>query len=92
MKYSREALMAVFGTPRPDRTAVAKWKMKWRSTAGRIEVSNMSATIKQLEANEVDPLNYQFVYDPDGENGESVYVVFYDPQDEVLFKLQTHNT
>jgi len=97
-RYSEEALMEVFKTPRPDNTSVIRWKDTWRDdTERRYEVKNFTAAVALLTANDVDPLFYQLHSipyplgnDPSGGAVFSVekhYIVFFKEEHYVFFKL-----
>lgn len=84
--------MEVFGTPRPNKDAVTRWKAKWRDTHGKIQVSSFNDAIKLLTESDVDPLFYQFFAEPghpSNDAAEKYYIVFYKDEHEVFFKLHT---
>jgi hypothetical protein len=84
---SKEALQEVFGTPRPNRSVVVDWKAKWREQRGKVKVSSYSSAVKWLIENNIDPLYYQFYFGEGSWDGP--YIVFYNPEHEVFFKM--HN-
>lgn len=79
--------MDIFGTSRPNQSAVGKWRLGWKDKRERIKVNSFNSTIKFLEANNIDPLLYQFYAEP-GED-KLFYVVFYENEHEVFFKLHS---
>lgn len=90
VKFSKEALIEVFQTPRPSADAIAKWRASWRDSEHRVEVINYMNTIKFLSGiPEIDPLFYQTKteVDPDYADESTLFVVFYKPEHEAYFKI-----
>lgn len=87
-RYSEEALMDVFGTPRPSPLAVNEWKNRWRYTHGKIKVPAYITAIQQLNEADIDPLYYQFFSDV----SDNHYIVFYNAEHEFFFKLHNNIT
>jgi len=90
-KTSTETFMEIFGTTKPSQSAIIKWKARWRATKGRVEVASFIEAIKFLEESGIAPLFYQFSSDP-GEFPETtgkIFIVFYDGEHEVFFKLHS---
>lgn len=80
---SSEALIEIFGTPRPSEKAVLKWKAGWINTASRIKVTSWADALRLIDDSDIDPLFYQTYADA----GMDKFVVFYHDEDLVYFKL-----
>ena len=94
-RYSVDALMDVFGTPRPNQSVIWNWKGTWRETGTRVKVIGFHDGLKFLSQNGIDPLYYQIVSGLqnflNGVQGEDAanYIVFYKNEHAVYFKLHT---
>ena len=94
-RYSVDALMDVFGTPRPNQSVIWNWKGTWRDTGTRVKVIGFHNGLTFLSQNGIDPLYYQivsglqdFLKEVQGEDAAN-YIVFYKNEHAVYFKLHT---
>jgi hypothetical protein len=89
-RYSVDALMDIFGTPRPNQSVVWNWKGTWRDTGTRVQVYSFHEALKFLYEHDIDSLYYQIVSDHGrGPSDTGNYMVFYKDEHAVYFKL--HN-
>lgn len=88
-KPSKDALLEVFGTPRPADYAVYRWKSSWRNSTNRVKVSSYTDALSQLKCiPDIDPLFYQFITLNEKYTGNSQsYVVFFKEEHEAYFKM-----
>ncbi len=89
-RYSADALMDIFGTPRPNQSVIWNWKGTWRDTGTRVKVNSFHDGLKFLSQNDIDPLYYQIV-SAGGDYADATgnYLVFYKNEHAVYFKLHT---
>ena len=95
-RYSVDALMDVFGTPRPNQSVIWNWKGTWRETGTRVKVIGFHNGLAFLSQNDIDPLYYQivsglqdFLNGVASTKGAANYIVFYKNEHAVYFKLHT---
>lgn len=89
-RYSDEALMEVFGTTGVDELTIIRWKRRWKTERGRVEVSSYNAAFTILDEAGVDPLFYQIsadIGDGKSDSAERYHIVFFKAEHEVFFKL-----
>lgn len=81
---SPENLVEIFGSPGASERTIRHWKLSWRDTKGKLEVESLFGAQKIMQDNNVDPLFYQTYVD---QETEKCYVIFFNEEDEVFFKL-----
>lgn len=88
--YSREALIEIFGTPKPSRMAITRWKRKWAAARKPIQIKTFNDAIKFMKEHDIDPLFYHFTAGQENNgNAETYYVSFYYEEHEVFYKLHS---
>jgi hypothetical protein len=90
-RYNVDALIDVFGTPKPNESVIWGWKGSWRDTGTRVKVSGFNHALKLLSEHDIDPLYYQIVSGIQGNDAVN-YIVFYNDDHAVYFKLHTSFT
>jgi hypothetical protein len=87
-KYSKEALMEVFETPRPSETAIRRWRAGWVNGGFPVRISQILESARIVrEMMNIDKLYWQILVDEEGS-----WLVFYRQEDATYFKLILNST
>jgi hypothetical protein len=82
------------GVPNPGPAEIRKFKESWRVDY-RVPIQSITKAKELLKQQEIPPLLYDIRtnnWDWAGENEEGRYVVFYEEEDYILFKLLHKNS